>query len=239
MPPERTGPAWLGGMGDESGPVIGVIGGCGGVGASSFAAVLAAVASRDRPSVLLDLDPIAGGIDVLLGAEQVPGPRWSGLHLGGGDLDPQLLADGLPRWSSVAFLAADSPPVAAAVAQFMSVARRLGVVSVDLGRWDSEARQIAVAACDLIVLVTRADVPAVTAARAVVANLGGGPLGVVVRTGPGAPASRQVADLLGVPLIGTLPALRGARDEPLDADTVSRAERRVARGVLDGLGRHA
>jgi secretion/DNA translocation related CpaE-like protein len=222
-------------MGDGSGPVIGVVGGCGGVGASSFAAVLAAVASRERASVLLDLEPASGGIDVLLGVEQVPGPRWSGLHFDGGDLDAQVLADGLPRWASVSFLAADSPPEPAAVAQFIGVARRLGVVSVDLGRWATEARRSALTSCDLVVLVSRADVAAVTAARAVVATLGAGPLGVIVRTRPGAPASRQIADLVGGPLIGTLPALRGVRDEPLDVGTLPRASRRVAQGVLDGL----
>ena len=70
-------------------PVIGVVGGCGGAGASTFACVLAATAATGWPAVLVDLDPVAGGIDVLLGIEAVPGARWSGLRLGGGRLDPR------------------------------------------------------------------------------------------------------------------------------------------------------
>src|SRR5664279_4433323 len=92
--------------------VIGVIGGSGGAGSSYFAAVLAALC---LPSVLLDVDPVGGGVDVLLGIESVPGARWSGLRLDGGRLDPALLADGLPRWRDVAVLATDAevpPPVA-------------------------------------------------------------------------------------------------------------------------------
>ena len=88
-----------------TGVVVGVIGGSGGVGASSFASVLAAAAV---PSVLIDLDLAGGGADVLLGIEAVPGARWSGLQLDGGRLDPALLADGLPRWRDVAVLAAES-----------------------------------------------------------------------------------------------------------------------------------
>jgi len=70
--------------------VLGVVGGSGGVGASTFAAVLAAVTGR---AMLVDLDVVGGGIDVLLGIEDVAGARWSGLRVGGGRLDPALLAN--------------------------------------------------------------------------------------------------------------------------------------------------
>ena len=49
-------------------PVIGVLSGCGGAGASVFAAVLAgARPGGTGTAFLLDCDPPAGGIDVLLG----------------------------------------------------------------------------------------------------------------------------------------------------------------------------
>ena len=83
-------------------PVIGVSSGCGGAGASVFAAVLAACA--DPPALLLDADPTGGGLDVLLGCEQLPGPRWPDLRLRGGTLDPAGLLAALPRWGPVAFL---------------------------------------------------------------------------------------------------------------------------------------
>jgi len=87
-------------------PVIGVLAGCGGAGASTFAAVLAGCAGP--PAFLLDCDPLGGGIDVLLGCEQLPGPRWGQVRLRGGPLDPQVLLSGLPCWHEVRFLAADS-----------------------------------------------------------------------------------------------------------------------------------
>src|SRR5690349_916184 len=65
----------------DMGLVLGVVGGSGGVGASSFAAVLAATAGR---SLLVDLDVAGGGLDVVLGIEAEAGARWSGLHLAGG-----------------------------------------------------------------------------------------------------------------------------------------------------------
>src|SRR3954469_13289994 len=106
--------------------VVGVTGGSGGVGASTFAAVLAMVA---RPAVLVDLDPVGGGADVLLGIEAHPGARWSGVRLDGGRLEPTLLADGLPRWRDVAVLAADSgEPSPGAALQVVDAARRLGTV---------------------------------------------------------------------------------------------------------------
>jgi anion-transporting ArsA/GET3 family ATPase len=85
--------------------VLGVIGGSGGVGASTFSAALAERAAQEYGhAALVDLDPGRGGVDVLLGIEAVPGARWSGLQLDGGQLDPQALLQGLPSWREVAVL---------------------------------------------------------------------------------------------------------------------------------------
>jgi hypothetical protein len=181
----------------------------------------------------VDLDAASGGIDVLLGAEDVPGPRWSGLRLGGGQLEPDVLAEGLPRWSSVAFLAADTLPSPAAIAQLLRVGRLIGPVVVDLGRWPTPARQAAIDCCDLVVLIARTDVAAITAARAVVRSVAHGSMGAVVRSGRGAGRPQRIATLLGAPLIGVLPSITRAADEPLDADALPRASVRVARGILD------
>ena len=82
-------------------------------------------------------------------------------------------------------------------------------------------------------LLARADVAAITAARTVVASLGGGPVGAVVRSSRGIGRPERIAALLGVPLIGTLPPVGRVIDEPLDSDSLPRASVRVARGVLD------
>ena len=57
--------------------VVGVVGAGGGAGASTVAAGLAAAnARRGRQSLLVDADPLGGGIDLLMGCEGVPGLRW-------------------------------------------------------------------------------------------------------------------------------------------------------------------
>lgn len=58
------------------GAVVAVIGGRGGAGASLFAVALAQAAAD---ALLVDLDPWAGGIDLLVGGETAPvcvGPTW-------------------------------------------------------------------------------------------------------------------------------------------------------------------
>jgi hypothetical protein len=216
------------------GPVLGVVGGSGGVGASTFAAVLAAVTGR---AMLVDLDVVGGGIDVLLGIEGVPGARWSGLRVGGGRLDPKLLADGLPRWGPVPVLAADSPPDSAdAVAQVLAAAASLGPVVIDLGRGPTGPRDAGVARCVLVVLLAVAQVRGLIAARAVAASLSGAPTGLVLRRGSVAPD--QAAPMTATALIGVVPALAASRDRVVDARRPPRALARMAAGVLDGVVRH-
>src|SRR4051812_644281 len=69
---ERAGP--------PGGRILAVIGGGGGAGASILAGGLAvtAVATGHR-TLLIDADPLGGGLDLLLGWEQVDGLRWPAL----------------------------------------------------------------------------------------------------------------------------------------------------------------
>jgi hypothetical protein len=213
-------------------PVIGVVGGSGGVGASTLAAGLARLAANGESAaraVLVEVDPTSGGIDVLLGTEGVPGPRWSGLRLAGGRLEAAALAEGLPTWSSVAFVAADVTPSADAVAQLLPVARRVGPVVVDLPRWPASARSAALTRCDLVVLITGSDVASIAGARSVAAGLGTGMRTALIVRGGAAP--HAVAGLVGVPLIGRIPGdLRRLSPDPV---TWPVPLRRVAVGVLD------
>jgi hypothetical protein len=222
-------------------PVLGVVGGCGGIGATRFAATLAAVAARPgRRSVLIDLDLAGGGIDVPLGIDGVPGARWSGLRLAGGRLDPGTVFDGLPHWScssgAVAVLAADTPepPAAAVLGQVVAAARAAGPVVLDLARWQCGARSAALALCDLVVLVAAADVRAVAGARgvgrAVAEEAPGVDIGAVVVARRG--SARAVAQLVGVPLLGRFrrPALRA--DVALSPAGLSVSACRAATAVL-------
>ncbi len=76
------------------GTVVAVIGGRGGAGASLFAVALAQAASD---SLLVDVDPWAGGIDLVVGAEATPGVRWPDLALQGRTAEPaSAVRDALP-----------------------------------------------------------------------------------------------------------------------------------------------
>jgi hypothetical protein len=217
--------------------VLGVVGGSGGVGATRFAAVLAAVAARAAGrSLLVDLDPVGGGVDVALGAERVAGPRWSGLRLAGGVLDSEVLLSGLPTWGRTAVLACDQLPPPSQVSQVIGAGASTVPVVLDLGRVDSPTRSAALARCTCVVLVTACDLAGVTAARSVAGSLGvSAPIALVVRGGR-APAART-AGLIGRPLAARLPLLRRRSDAALDPGRLPPAMQRVARGVLAGLHR--
>lgn len=56
---------------------------------------------------LVDLHPLRGGIEVLLGVEDRPGARWPDLAHVRGSLGPEDLDGVLPRWGDVAILGPD------------------------------------------------------------------------------------------------------------------------------------
>lgn len=220
---------WLTGVTGEL--IVGVVGGRGGVGASTFAAVLALMCG----GVLVDLDPLAGGVDVLLGIEHVPGARWSQLRLAGGRLDSQALIGGLPRWGPVPVLAADAGgPDRLGAAAVLDAAAQVGPVVLDLPRAPTAGGEVAISRCALVVVVVPATVAGVAGARTVRGTIRGAPIGLLVRRGP-VPAG-QVGRLVGAPVLGVLGGRRLSPVRGLDPGGVPRRLRRVARGLLDGLG---
>jgi secretion/DNA translocation related CpaE-like protein len=80
-----AGPAAGRDDGPGAGRVVAVVGGRGGAGASVLA-VAVAVRARTRGTrvLLVDCDPLGGGLDLVAGAEELEGLRWGGLALGGG-----------------------------------------------------------------------------------------------------------------------------------------------------------
>jgi hypothetical protein len=209
--------------------VIGVVGGSGGVGASSFAAVLAAAGG----ALLIDLDVAGGGIDVTLGIESTPGARWSGMRLAGGRLEADMLLGGLPRWGPVPVLAADVADLDPdAVLQVLEVAGAAGPVVLDLPRRNCAERAAALLHCALVVVLARADVDGLVAAHALCAGLPELPSGLVCRRGEVPPA--DAARLVGLPLVGELPALDGNR-LVLNSHRLPQPIGRVAEGVLRGI----
>ena len=190
---------------DGGGMLLRVLGATGGLGTSTLAAGLAQVAARTQPTALVELAGCGGGLDVLLGAEGVPGWRWDELagaagHLG--DLD-----DRLPVQVGVRFVSAGRsgrvPGSEAAAAVLRSMLRSHDRVVVDAGRGEQPSGEHWSQARSL--LLVGADVRSVLAARAMVDLRGWTDLEVVVRTGPGRSLSvSDVATALGFEVVATI-----------------------------------
>jgi secretion/DNA translocation related CpaE-like protein len=205
-------------------PVIAVIGGCGGAGATTLGAALALTAARrDLAVTLLDLDPLGGGVDLLLGAETAPGLRWQDLRNAPGRLPAGSVRSTAPLACGVSLLTwdrSDAPRVRpAAVEAVMECATDdADLVVADLSRGLDDAGRVVLSTARAVFVVVRADVRATAAAVRVVEQLErfAGELAVVVRgPAPTGLSAETVADTLGLPLAGDLrpePGLAAALD---------------------------
>ncbi len=194
--------------GSLGGTVVGVLGARGGVGATTLAALLAAALARRTATVLVDL--VGGaGLDVVLGMEGLPGPRWPDLS-GAGDVAGDQLLAALPRWGRVAVVSTDRarpglPPPDDVLDRLREAA---GTVLMDLPPSEVVARRAPVSRCDLLVVVAGRDVTSVGGAVALRTALGT----AVARTGLMASDARRgtlsLAELeqsTGLPLLGRVP----------------------------------
>jgi len=191
------------------GLTVGVLGGCGGAGASTFVAVLGVVAAREGRHVLcVDADPFGGGLDLALGSEQLPGVRWPDLLTTSGRVGAASLRQALPARGSLSMLSWNRdderrlPP--ALLSDVLAAGRRgSDLVLVDLPRWPDPVVQEGLMACDLVLLVVPAEVRAVAAAARQVRRTSDAarPIELVVRgPGPAGLSGRLVADSLELPL---------------------------------------
>lgn len=193
---------------------VGVVGGSGGAGASTLACALAVTAARaGRRTMLIDGDPLGGGLDILLGAERTGGLRWPDLADSRGRLNSGALEESLPHLGALSVLSWDRgdrvvvPPPA--MRSVLSAARRRGgVVVVDLPRRIDEAAVESLAQIDVGLLVVPGDLRGLAAGGRVASCVGMAlkDLRLVVR-GPLAPGldDQEIARALGLPLAGTLP----------------------------------
>ncbi|WP_412540875.1 septum site-determining protein Ssd [Longispora sp. K20-0274] len=186
-------------------PVIGVLGGRGGAGASVLAAGLAVTAARQGSNVLLvDADPLGGGVDLVLGWEEVGGLRWP--ELTSGELGS------FPERGRLSVLSQDRQVAVEVSPELMAAALRTGqsaadLVVLDLPRTLDDAARHAMGHADRLLLVVPAELRACAAAAKVVAHLGAPevPVEVVVRgPSPGKLRAAEIARALNLPLAGTL-----------------------------------
>lgn len=195
------------------GVTVGVVGGRGGAGASTLAAALAVTAGRRVDTLLLDMDPLGGGLDLVVGVEHAPGLRWPDLAGARGRVSDSALVPALPRAGGLPVLSWDRgdprPPVASEAARsVLDAARRShALVVADLPRALDPAAAAVAAACATTLLVVPAEVRAVAAAArvaAAVAALASDALVVVRGPAPSGLSGPDVAGALGLPYAGWL-----------------------------------
>ncbi|WP_416901539.1 septum site-determining protein Ssd [Micromonospora echinospora] len=213
--------------------VVAVLGGRGGAGASVLAGGLAVTAARARlRTLLVDADPLGGGLDLVLGWEQLEGLRWPALTDADGRVDPPALVQALPSRGDLVVLSGDRgdplPLPAPAMAATLDAARRgRDMVVVDLPRQLDDAAVLALQAADRVFLVVPAELRATAAAAQVVTSAAPHctDLAVIVRgPAPGRLKAAEVARALGLPLAGTL------RPEPGIPRGLERGEAPAATG---------
>jgi secretion/DNA translocation related CpaE-like protein len=216
--------------------VLAVIGGRGGAGASILAAGLAVTAVRSGlRTLLVDADPLGGGLDLVLGWEAVDGLRWPALAGAGGRVDSPALMQALPSRGDLVLLSftrkeALFPVPGEAMAATLDAARRgRDLVVIDLPRRLDDAATLALQAADRTLLVVPAELRATAAAgriAAMVAQHCENQAVVVRGPAPGRLKARDVAQALSLPLAGAL------RPEPGMCEALERG----AAPAADGKG---
>jgi secretion/DNA translocation related CpaE-like protein len=211
--------AWLvdrfAGCGERSAPagVVAVLGGRGGAGASVLAAGLAhTAATAGRRVLLVDADPLGGGLDLVLGWEDDQGPRWPELSTTSGRLDGLALVGALPGRGELALLSFDRRQLPTAPPEAMAAVLAAGrnardLVVVDLPRYLDDAAVVALQTADHVLLVVPAEVRAATAAAKVAAVAGEhcARVRLVVRgPSPGGLTAEEISRSLRLPVAGTL-----------------------------------
>ena len=190
------------------GRTIAVIAGRGGAGASVFSVALARCADE---ALLIDLDFYGGGIDLLLGAENVPGLRWPDLRLEDGRLAWAAVRQALPGVDGVRMLSGSrafheiEQPALGAVLE--SGLRGGATVICDVPRQLTPLSAHALQTADLVAVITSCDVRGIvaTASLAGVLRTVNQNIGLVVRgPAPGGLRAVDAAQAAALPLIAAM-----------------------------------
>ncbi len=203
---------------------LAVVGGCGGAGASTLAAALAICGTRrGLRTMLVDGDPLGGGLDLLFGGEGGDAVRWPALVGTAGRVNAAALRSALPAFDDLAVLSWDRDDVLTmppdAMRSVLGAAQRSSdLVVVDLPRRCDEAGEEALVRSTSALLVVPRDVRACAAAARVAGRVGllANDLRVVARdSAVNSLTAGDLADHLALPLAGEL---RHDRDLPKQVD---------------------
>lgn len=195
------------------GVVVAVVGGRGGAGASVFAGGLAVTAKKaGLRTLLIDADRFGGGLDLVLGWEEIDGLRWPALSESDGHIDAAALVGSLPNQGGLIVLSWDRGELLALPAEAMAAIldagrRACDLVVVDLPRQFDDAAVVALGAAVRTFIVVPAELRAAFAAARVVAavQLHCVDLSLIVRgPSPGRLKAKDMVEQLHVPLAGTL-----------------------------------
>lgn len=222
------------------GQIITVIGGSGGVGASTFAVNLAITArSEGRSVALVDLDPWSGGLDLLMGAERSPGLRWSALDSVHGRVSARALADACVHVAGVDLLscdAIDACPAPAVHSVIDALQRGYERVIVDLAvPAIPSAREIVARSTHVLMVVATHVHAAASAGRLAqwVRDCGQQPELVVVNTAKGLLA-QEISQALELPLVASVPyvASMAVRSDAGELPSLPSAYRAMCRNLV-------
>lgn len=194
-------------------PVVAVIGGRGGAGASTMAGAIARCAFRAGSRVsAVDLDPLGPGLDVTLGADIADGLRWGDVARTKGRVPSSLLADGLTTVAGVRVLTwspgiCESLWPGAAGAAIDALRRVSDLVVIDLPRIPSDSVGEAICRAARVLVVVPKDVRSLAAAARVVTSpvLDGAELRLITRgPAPGGLSAADVGEVLGIPVLADM-----------------------------------
>lgn len=217
----------------STGVLLCTIGGRGGAGSSTLAVALATTAARrGLRTMLVDADPLGGGLDLVVGSEDTAGLRWPQLVPGRGRVSGASLAQALPMVGELTVLSWDRGDVLTIPADTMGVVLAAGqrswdLVVVDLPRTVDGSVRAALERSHSTLVVVPAEVRATAAAGRVCTAVcvAARDVRVVVRgPSPAGLTAQDVSEALGLPLAGTL------RPEPGLAAALERGEAPGRRG---------
>ena len=189
----------------EPGRSVAVIGASGGAGASVLAAAIATVACAHSDVLLLDLDPLGPGQQLLVGHEDGTGISWQDLEVSSGRLGAGALRDAVPRRDRLGVLTwagrhSDRVPAPLVAETVAAGVRGHEWVVLDVPRREEDDVRGLLGACDHVAVVVPARTSSLAAAArfAPTVRRAAPGAGLVVRTHRAAPTAAEVARALGL-----------------------------------------